>query len=187
MQRISKYQSSTLAPPCDVRLFCGDAIYRPENKDRHRHPLNPLASTPRFTSIIALDCAYHFVSREMFLRQCLTRLAPGGTIALADLAVSRPLPFVFRILLSKLLSVHPENMITPEKYQKQLAMIGYANVRVEDISHDVFPGFQTFLRSRGRAWRIMDFVISSWVAAGGRFLIVSASKPETPAELHFTS
>ena len=183
MQRVAKCQSSTLAQPCNVQLFCGDAIYRSKYED---HPLKPLASTPLFTSIIALDCAYHFASRELFLRQCFARLAPGGTIALGDLAVSRPLPFVLRMALSHLLSVRPENMITPEEYERQLEMIGYANVSVKDISHDVFPGFRIFLRSRGRIWRLVDLVIGSWVGAGGRFLIVSASKPETQTESHLT-
>jgi hypothetical protein len=179
MARVAKHQSSALAQPCGVHLFCGDAVFQPTYTD---HPLDPLASTPRFTSIIALDCAYHFASRDAFLRQSLCRLAPGGTIALADLAVSKPLPFVLRTVLSKLLSVRSENMITPEIYVDRLKAIGYVNVRVEDISHDVFPGFQTFLRSRGGLWRIMGLMIGSWVTAGGRFLIVSASKPEMQSE-----
>ncbi|KAF8508513.1 S-adenosyl-L-methionine-dependent methyltransferase [Gautieria morchelliformis] len=164
MARVAKQQSFALAQPCEVRLFCGDAVFRRTYTD---HPLNPLASTPLFTSIIALDCAYHFASRDAFLRQSLRRLAPGGSIALADLAISKPLPFVLRTVLSKLLSVHSENMITPEIYMDRLKAIGYANVRVEDISHDVFPGFQVFLRSRGGFWRIMGLMIGAWATAGG--------------------
>lgn len=174
MERIANHQSSAPTQQCDVHLLCGDAIFR---LDREDHPLNPISSTPEFTSIIAIDCAYHFATREVFLRQSLTRLAPGGTIALADLAVSKPLPLILRTVLSKLLAVHSENMVTPEAYQKQLKMIGYTNVHIEDISHNVFPGFQQFLRSRGGLWRLMDFILRSWGAAGGRFLIVSASKP----------
>jgi hypothetical protein len=174
MERISNHQSSAPGQPCEVQLFCGDAIFRPDCND---HPLNPLSSSPQFTSITAIDCAYHFATREVFLRQSFTRLAPGGTISLADLAISKPLPFVLRMVLSKLLAVRAENLITPETYEKQLKTIGYANVHIEDISHDVFPGFKMFLRSRGGLWRIMDFMLSSFVAAGGRFLIVSASKP----------
>ncbi|KAF8584979.1 hypothetical protein K439DRAFT_1344575 [Ramaria rubella] len=140
------------------------------------HPLDPLSSSPSFTSIIALDCAYHFASREEFLRQSFARLSPGGAIALGDLVISKPLHFGLRTILSTLLSVHPENMITPELYEQQLKTIGYANVRIEDISNNVFPGFRLFLCSRGGFWWIMQFMIGSWTRAGGRFVIVSASK-----------
>lgn len=177
--RIEKYQLSAPGQPCEVQLFCGDAISRSQSED---HPLSPLSSCPQFTSIIAIDCAYHFVSRDTFLRQSLARLAPGGTISLGDLAVSKPLPAILRTVLSKLLGVHSENMVTANAYEKQLKMVGYANVRIEDISHDVFPGFQTFLQSKGGLWRIMGFIVSSWEAAGGRFLIVSATKPNTQGE-----
>jgi len=128
------------------------------------------------TSITAIDCAYHFASRELFLQQSFSRLAPGGTIALGDLVVSKPLSLPLRVVLSKLLSVRAENMVTPPIYESQLKKAGYVSIRFEDISENVFPEFRIFLASRGGLWRVMTTVIGWWVAAGGRFVIVSASK-----------
>jgi hypothetical protein len=174
-ERTTTYQASTYAQGCKVTLFCGDAVFHPGHTD---HPLDPASPTTQFTSILALDCAYHFVSREIFLRQSFARLSPGGCIALGDLVVSGPLPFGLRAVLSRLLSVPPENMITPGMYEEQLKAIGYANLRLEDISENVFPGFRLFLKSRGGFWWIFELVIGWWVHAGGRFVIISASKPE---------
>lgn len=157
-----------------VHLYCGDAVYRGQIED---HPLNPSISRPSFTSIIAIDCAFHFAPRELFLSQSFSSLAPGGTIALGDLAVSKTLPFVLRIILSRLLSIPSENMITPRIYEEQLRNIGYTNIRIEDVSQNVFPKFKSFLESRGGLWKVFASMIGWWAAAGGRFVIVNASKP----------
>jgi hypothetical protein len=172
-ERINDLQA---ASPNDtqVRLHCGDAIFRGQFAD---HPLNPSFSKPLFTSIIAIDCAYHFASRELFLSQSFSSLAPGGTIALGDLVVSRSLPFLLRTVLSRLLSVRSENIITPRIYQEQLRKIGYTHIHIEDVSENVFPKFVNFLKSRGGLWKVMGSMIGWWAAAGGRFVIVNASKP----------
>jgi len=140
--------------------------------------LDPTSSSPLLTSVTAIDCAYHFASRELFLQQSYTRLAPGGTIALGDLLVSKPLPLPLRAILSRLLSVRSENMVTPQMLEAQLKEIGYTNIHFEDVSENVFPDFRGFLASRGGLWRVMATVIGWWTAAGGRFMIVSASKPD---------
>ena len=178
-ERVATQQSSTahMQDPraCTVTLFRGDAIHRSGDID---HPLDSSSSIPPFTTVLALDCAYHFASRETFLQQSFARLAPGGRIALGDLVISHPLPFGLRTVLSRLLSVRSENMITPGIYEGQLKTIGYTNVRIEDISDNVFPGFCRFLQSRGGLWRVLAIIIGAWERAGGRFLIVSATKPE---------
>jgi len=169
-------RTSQVVSQCKVHLFCGDAVFRPHH---HHHPLKPNSPAPQLTSITAIDCAYHFASRELFLQQSYTRLAPGGTIALADLIVSQPLPFLLRMFLSRLLSFRSENMVTSDVYEAQLKKIGYVDIHIEDVSQNVFPGFRNFLASRGGAWGLVGAVIGWWASAGGRFVIVSASKPES--------
>ncbi|KAF8525082.1 S-adenosyl-L-methionine-dependent methyltransferase [Hysterangium stoloniferum] len=159
-----------------VHLYCSDAIFRGQFAD---HPLNPSFSRPLFTSIIAIDCAYHFAPRELFLSQSFSRLGPGGTIALGDLAVSETFPFVLRVILSRLLSIPSENMITPRIYEEQLRKIGYTHIHIEDVSQNVFPEFKSFLKSRGGLWKVFASLIGWWAAAGGCFVIVNASRPGT--------
>ncbi|KIJ45179.1 hypothetical protein M422DRAFT_779090 [Sphaerobolus stellatus SS14] len=168
--------SSATSQDCKVNLLCADAIFRSQSAE---HPLNPSSTDPLLTSITAIDCAYHFASRELFLTQCYTRLAPGGRIALGDLVIAKRISFPLRFLLSKLLSVRSENIITPEEYEAQLRKAGYADIHIENVSENVFPQFQAFLVARGGLWRVMAAVIGWWETAGGRFVIVGASKPDS--------
>lgn len=156
---------------CQVHLLCSDAVSRTSEPN---HPLSKSSNLPQFNSIIAIDCAYHFNTRETFLRQSFKRLAPEGRIALADICFTsgpnRWLPLVA--------GIPKENMITPDHYVRMLEEIGFEDVKLEDISDDVFPGFSQFLESRGHLWRVFATIIRYIAARGARFVIISAQKPK---------
>jgi len=154
-----------------VKLHHGDAVYRPSTAN---HPLDPSSETPPYTAILALDCAYHFKTRHVFLQQSHTRLAPGGRIALADICLLQGwLPRFCMFLLG----VMPkENMISPDEYVTDLMDLGYVDVKMQDVSADVFPGFQRFLKGRGLGWWIFGNIIQGYAALGARFVLVSGAK-----------
>jgi hypothetical protein len=163
----------------EVDLHHADAVYRPTAVN---HPLDPSSRSPPFHSILALDCAYHFNTRHDFLRQSYERLAPGGRIALADIvfttaALSTP-SLKARTLMSVLRLMPKANMITAEQYIQSLKDIGYVDVALEDLSDDVFPGFQIFLKSRGLGWAMFATVIGWYYSIGTKFVIVGGSKRE---------
>lgn len=164
----SRVQATRTDTPVD--LFVGDAVYRGSQD----HPLAPRSR--QYTSILAIDCAYHFDTRELFLRQAFAKLAPGGYVALADLAVDPLPPLLIRLVLSALVGVRLSNMLTPDEYAATLRRIGYDDVQVDDISSNVFPGFISFLQSRGGAWRLFSYMPKMWAASGGRFVLVRARK-----------
>ncbi|KAF9270274.1 S-adenosyl-L-methionine-dependent methyltransferase [Marasmius fiardii PR-910] len=156
-------------------LYHGDAVYTP--KEKPDHPLNPIG-TSMFDAILALDCAYHFRSRQEFLRQSFQHLTPGGRIALADICfdgaeLERP-----SLVRSVLRLMPKENMVSMEEYGETMKRIGYTDVRLENISDHVFPGFSGFLRKRGIGWRIFCLVMDLYVETGARFVIVSGRKQE---------
>jgi hypothetical protein len=131
---------------------------------------------------MALDCAYHFKTRETFLKQCFERLDPrGGRIALADMCFEpvssdgRVRCFIARIV-SRILAVPSANLITRSEYSLQLASIGFVEIEVEDISEHVFPGFIIFLKSRGALWGVFASVVGFWRRSGGTFVLVSATR-----------
>lgn len=144
------------------------------------HPLDPTFSQkiPRFDSILALDCAYHFSTRKQFLEQCHGRLRPEtGRIALADLCFEPGAGTLARYsarVWARVLSVPSENLITLSQYRAQLEGIGYDHVQIEDISEHVFPGFISFLSSRGLMWRLFAYMMDLWWRAGGRYVLVTA-------------
>ncbi|CAE6520544.1 unnamed protein product [Rhizoctonia solani] len=179
-----------------VQLYLGDAVYHPtadtplspqSSVQIMRHPLEPKNgnhSTPMhpfYTSIIALDCAYHFRTREQFLAQSALSLAPGGSIALADMCVDASTPNLairaLRRLYCIIFSIHPANMTTIQGYKDTMERLGYQNVTIEDISSSVFPGFTRFLQKRGVGWWIFARMIMVWWKIGGaRFIIANGER-----------
>ncbi|KAL0951106.1 hypothetical protein HGRIS_007843 [Hohenbuehelia grisea] len=157
-----------------VELYHGDAVYRVTSKD---HPLDP-SSDGEFDSILALDCAYHFNTREAFLDQCFQKLAKDGRLALADICFSEgSLQRRSTRAILRLLRVMPmENVVSPKEYVEIMEKIGFSDVELEDISADVFPGFTTFLKQRGLKWWIFGHVMGWLSALGARFVVVSGRR-----------
>jgi SAM-dependent methyltransferase len=175
---VNRFLSSPDAPERtpDVRLFEGDAIWRPGHRDRE-HPLSP-QSGHEFDNILALDCAYHFDPRREFLRQSFQRLAPGGSVALADICFSSPPRATLKYFLSGVLHVMPRsNMVTKEQYEQQMYEIGYENIGVEDITPFVFPGFRAFLKQRGILWGVFAGIMGWLQGRGLCFVIIEGRKP----------
>ncbi|KAG9104152.1 hypothetical protein FRC06_005044 [Ceratobasidium sp. 370] len=182
------------APTTRVELYLGDAVYHPLPKtpptplskvQTLRHPLEPDSgdqTTPTYTSILALDCAYHFKSRSLFLAQSIRCLEPGGTIALADMCIhgSPVMPglSLLRRIYCVLFSIPPENLITAAEYERTLSQAGYEHVSIEDVTLWVFPGFTTFLKSRGNGWWVFAWIVVVWwKVCGARFVIAKGVKP----------
>ncbi|KAF8680355.1 TRAPP complex subunit trs31 [Rhizoctonia solani] len=176
-----------------VQLYLGDAVYRPvsgtpsspkSSVQTMRHPLepnganNPTHLHPSYTSIIALDCAYHFRTREQFLAQSARSLVPGGSIALADMCLDTSTQnlaiHMLRRLYYILFSINSANMITMQEYKETMERLRYENVIIEDISVSVFPGFIGFLQKRGVGWWVFTRMVNVWwKICGARFIIAS--------------
>lgn len=128
--------------------------------------------------ILALDCAYHFHNRALFFERAHRRLKPGGRLALVDLASAWPYPETSSSFTPSTLPapMHPpswgkrvqhwmtcylsgtptQSMVPCSTYMEQLQTAGFSIIQLRDISHDVFPGFSTFLQGLGiddQAWR----------------------------------
>ncbi|KAH8102607.1 hypothetical protein BXZ70DRAFT_929208 [Cristinia sonorae] len=179
LERVKQCQAD-LGVADKVTLYHGDAVYRPTDKKQdYPHPLNPTSRLRPFTTILALDCAFHFRTRHDFLVQSYTRLAPGGRIALADICFSRGSGWkrgVVRRLVGLLGVMPAENMITVCDYVRDMEVIGYEDVVVEDITEDVFPGLIKFLGGREIGWKVFARMMGLLPAAGARFVIISGRR-----------
>lgn len=184
LKRVDDLRRTTQIP---IVLQHDDAVYkspstRGTGSRQSTHPLDP-SSDLLFDSILALDCAYHFNTREEFLAQCFDHLKPSGRISLADMCFEPKTSNHFwskttAKLWANALSVPSSNLITLSQYRAQLERIGYTDIAVVDVSDNVFPGFIAFLSTRGVLWKLFAGTLRRWWTFGGRFVLVTACKRE---------
>ncbi|HYN79636.1 MAG TPA: methyltransferase domain-containing protein [Lamprocystis sp. (in: g-proteobacteria)] len=103
--------------------------------------------------VTAVECAFHFDTRERFFAEAARLLRPGGRLVLADSIPTGPDPDPWRSPLRALLSgvaraalaVPRANVYPREVYAAKLAAAGFEAVQVESIRDRVFPGWHRAL------------------------------------------
>jgi len=100
-----------------------------------------------FELVIANECAFHFNTREMFLKEAYRVLKKGGRLILVDILQRTPKSISDKISLTfynSLLRVNYNNRITINKLNSQLDRIGFT-YEYEDITDNTIkPYFKYF-------------------------------------------
>lgn len=118
-----------------------------------------MSSPGGYDLIYILDSIYHFLPHvPHFLTTAIQSLSPGGIIAYTDVVPPSNLPsWLGYWVLPTALGVPTRNLMQRPKdlevYKSQLEKIGYVNVRIEDWSKEVYPGFAKFLWTKGGFWK----------------------------------
>lgn len=152
-------------------------------------------SEDEINTVLALDCAYHFPSRSDFLTKSFKILGPQGKIGLSDLVLADNNASLYqRFILRSMLflsRIPVKNIVRLEPYQKQLADVGFDQIKVRDISEHVFLPFNNWLIQykcdEGQAkvdspWAWLKYDVTakflSWAYRKNilRYVIVSAEK-----------
>jgi microcystin synthetase protein McyJ len=145
-----------------------------------------------FSKVTALECAFHFMTRELFFHEAFRVLAPGGRLALADgmPAPGQETPSLLTKLMLRGWATPLENYYDRDVYKQKLEACGFVNVRYRSIALDVFPGTLKYKELRRSGLTLEDAAIpelnaqeradalKKWETMGlTDYLIVSADKP----------
>jgi SAM-dependent methyltransferase len=104
--------------------------------------------------VTAVECAFHFHTREDFLAEAFRVLRPGGRLVLADIIRAAPEGDVFRqrvqaftwAQFAQKFAVPAANADQRAGYAAKLGAAGFAAVQVQPIGEQVFPGWHRALR-----------------------------------------
>jgi ubiquinone/menaquinone biosynthesis C-methylase UbiE len=149
--------------------------------------------------VVALECAFHFETREDFFREAGRVLRPGGCLVTADIIptarLSRPGPRLQQRLswglVASRFAIPAENADTRPVYHAKLVLRGFEQVRVESIRDQVYAPLHRYLAMTPSSLRRLHPLAravarlalrldASVVYRGLDYVLATAVKPPAP-------
>jgi ubiquinone/menaquinone biosynthesis C-methylase UbiE len=147
-----------------------------------------------FTKVLAIECAFHFDTREEFFREAARVLAPGGRMALTDVIPRRGIEradYLNRLppVCSDVnLDVAP-NAYDADVYARLLQQAGFDAISIEPITDLTMPRFADYLErlgneiggDKGKSLLYIAERHRAHVAAGADYVLVAARRSDRTA------
>jgi ubiquinone/menaquinone biosynthesis C-methylase UbiE len=143
-----------------------------------------------FDKVMALESAFHFNTRDDFLREGLRVLKPGGRICMADIMRAKPPTTIMEYLAEQggraLWQIPSGNLCEIPEYKQRLETIGFINVSIEAIGAQVYKPFEDFAHKRLKApeviARLNPLIRAMWSVPNSgtldlEYVICTAEKP----------
>lgn len=139
--------------------------------------------------IIAVDAAYHFITRSMFIQEASRVLKNDGFFGTADVITSNQSDnsnFIKRFILQWkrwlvgiLVGIPYENMYDAKHYSYILSQNNFTNIDIRDVTEFVPVGFAKWGWEESGSWpvaAVASFVCFTFKFAELNFVLVSANK-----------
>jgi SAM-dependent methyltransferase len=109
-----------------------------------------------FDQVLALECAFHFDTRDDFFHEAFRGLKPGGRLATADILPADPAddPLTRAVqratwaATARTWNIPQANAVRPPAYARQLEAAGFENVRITSIRERVYAPLHRHLAGR---------------------------------------
>lgn len=107
-------------------------------------------SDESFTKVSALDCEYHFMTREKFYNEAYRVLKKDGILAVTDMLPAKGEKWNSHLQKKwrEGIFIPDENMYSWHHCVKLLQKAGFRRIRVKVISHEVFSGLAWYFLKR---------------------------------------